>query len=205
MDIKAPQKRSRSINLHAMRKGFAVKPLALGIASVFLSACGSEKEQATIYNNIDDCATQNPEFTAECKTAFEQAQKEAERTGPRYNSTSDCEYDFGYNQCRQVNSGGSSFFMPFMAGYMLSSFLSPRGYYSQPMYTSYSRRSPYRNQWINASGRSFGDSRYSKFKVDKSAFKPKPTVSRTIKRGGFGSSVRAKSNWGSSRRGGWGG
>lgn len=51
-----------------------------------------------------------------------------------------------------------------------------------------------------------GDIRKRKYNVKPSTYKPKPTVNRTIKRGGFGSSVRAKSSWGSSKRsGGWGG
>lgn len=201
----ATRKRSYNIDLKKMRKGFAIKPLALGVTSVLLSACGSEREVAEIYTSIDDCTNQNPEFASECKAAYQQALDEATRTGPRYNSARDCEYDFGTNQCQVVNTGGGSFFMPFMAGYMLSSLMSPRGYYPQPLFTSYSRYSPYRYHWMGAGGVSYGDNRYRKIKVDKKAFKPKPAVTKTIKRGGFGSSVRAKSNWGSSRRGSWGG
>jgi uncharacterized protein YgiB involved in biofilm formation len=51
-----------------------------------------------------------------------------------------------------------------------------------------------------------GDIRKRNYRVNKDVYKPKPTVNRTMKRGGFGSSVRAKSSWGSSgRKGGWGG
>ena len=43
-------------------------------------------------------------------------------------------------------------------------------------------------------------------RVSEKSLKPKPTVSKTMSRGGFGSSVRAKSSWGSStKKGGWGG
>jgi len=41
-----------------------------------------------------------------------------------------------------------------------------------------------------------------KANVSKKAFEPKPAVKRTISRGGFGSKVAAKSNWGKSS--GWG-
>ena len=106
-----------------------------------------------------------------------------------------------------VNNSSGSFFMPFMAGYMVSSLLSPNRYYSQPLYTSYSYNSPFRSRWITADGYVFdGDIRKRKYRVNKDVYKPKPTVNRTMKRGGFGSSVRAKSSWGSSsRKGGWGG
>ncbi|WP_299073943.1 DUF1190 family protein [uncultured Paraglaciecola sp.] len=196
-------KRSQSINLSAMRKSFSVKPLALGIAAIFLSACGDQQE-AQVFVNVSDCTNANPEYAAQCKAAYEDALKEAERTGPKYNTQRDCESEFGPNQCTRSQSG--SFFMPFMAGYMLSNIMSPRGYYSQPMFTSYSRHSSYRNRWIGADGYDFGDNRRRTLRVNEKSFKPKPTVTKTISRGGFGSSVRAKSSWGSSsKRGGWGG
>lgn len=199
-------KRSQSINLTSMRKSFSVKPLALGVAAIFLSACGEKQEEAAVFTSVNDCTNANPEAAAQCKTAYEDALKEAERTGPKYNSQRDCESEFGSNQCTTVRNQSGSFFMPFMAGYMLSNLMSPRGYYSQPMFTSYSRNSSYRNRWIGADGYDFGDNRRRTMRVSEKSLKPKPTVNKTISRGGFGSSVRAKSSWGSSsKKGGWGG
>ncbi|WP_438863602.1 DUF1190 family protein [Neptunicella sp.] len=198
-------KRSRTINLSRMRKHFALKPLALSVTAVMLSACSSPKQDATVYTSEDDCSSANPGHEQECKAAYQQALQDAERTAPKYNSMNDCEYEFGANQCRQTHSGGGSFFMPFMAGYMLSNLLSPGPYYSQPLFTSYSRYSPYRNHWITADGNDYGDLRNRNLRVSKNAYKPKPTVTKTMQRGGFGSSVRAKSSWGSSSKGGWGG
>lgn len=198
-------KRSSTINLASMRKGFSVKPLALGIATIFLSSCGN-KQEATVYTSPEDCSSANPEMAEQCNAAYKDAVAEAERTGPKYNSQRDCEGEFGSNQCRNVQSSSGSFFMPFMAGYMLSNLMSPRGYHSQPMFTSHSPYSSYRNRWIGADGYDFGDQRRRNLKVNDKAFKPKPTVNKTMKRGGFGSSVRAKSSWGSSsKKGGWGG
>ena len=198
-------KRSKSINLVSMRKSFSVKPLALGVAAIFLSACGDEQE-ATVFTSVDDCAGANPESAEQCKTAYEDALKEAERTGPKYNSQQDCEAEFGSNKCNYVQRDSGSFFMPFMAGYMLSNLMSPRGYYSQPMFSSNSRNSSYRNRWIGADGHDFGDNRRKTMRVSEKSLKPKPTVNKTMSRGGFGSSVRAKSSWGNStKKGGWGG
>ncbi|WP_269519192.1 DUF1190 family protein [Alteromonas sp. BMJM2] len=203
----AKTKRSKYINLSRMRKTFSVKPLALGVASVMLSACGAEREEAKIYTSIDDCKLDYPDALEKCEAAYKTAADEALRTSPRFNSEYDCEYEFGPNQCRNVNTSGGSFFMPFMAGYMVSSLLSPNRYYSQPLYTSSSYNSPFRSRWITADGHVFdGDIRKRNYRVSKDQLKPKPTVNRTMKRGGFGSSVRAKSSWGSSsRKGGWGG
>lgn len=199
------RKRSANINLSRLRKQYAMKPLALGVASVFLSACADNKQEATIYKSADECANQNPEHTQQCETAYKEALAEAERTGPKYNSQRDCESEFGANQCRSVERSSGSFFMPFMAGYMLSNLLSPNRYSSQPMFTSYSPYSSYRHRWIGAAGSDYGDLRQRNHRVRPDAFKPKPAVTSTMKRGGFGSTVRAKSNWGSSRKSGWGG
>ena len=200
-------KRTKHINLNSMRKGFNVKPLALGVASVILSGCGGEKEDATIYTSLEDCKQDFPDAVERCEAAYQTAVDEAMRTSPRFSSEYDCEHEFGPNQCQYVNNSSGSFFMPFMAGYMVSSLLSPSRYYSQPLYTSYSYNSPFRSRWITADGYVFdGDIRKRKYRVNKDVYKPKPTVNRTMKRGGFGSSVRAKSSWGSSsRKGGWGG
>lgn len=201
---KTSQKRSRSINLQRMRKTFSPKPLALGISSIFLAACSDNREQALVFTSVNDCLNQLPERAEQCHTAYEQALQESARTSPKYNDMQSCEYDFGMQQCTQYRApDGGSWFMPFMAGFMVSKLLSP-GYYSQPLYTSYSRYSPYRYRWIGADGYAYGDYRSRSFKVREKAFTPKPTVSRTIKRGGFGSTVRAKSSWGSSKKG-WGG
>jgi uncharacterized protein YgiB involved in biofilm formation len=203
--MQAKLKRSRSINLTRMRKSFTVKPLALGIAVIFLAACGEEKQDAIIYTNADECADANPNMVEQCKTAYQEAIAEAQRTGPKYNSARDCEAEFGANQCQVVRQESGSFFMPFMAGYMLSNLMSPRGFNSQPMYTSYSPYSSYRNRWVGSDGYDFGDQRQRKMRVNKDALKAKPAVTKTMSRGGFGSSVRAKSSWGSSSsRSSWG-
>jgi uncharacterized protein YgiB involved in biofilm formation len=198
------KKRSSSINLTRMRKSFALKPLIVGMSAALVSACGDSGQPSTIYTSVDDCIDDNPSGEAQCRAAYQDALDEAARTSPRFNSEYDCEYDFGPNQCRQTSGG---FFVPFMAGFLVSQLMSPSRYYTQPVYTSYSRYSPYRSRWFMADGYVFdGDIRKRSYRVNDRVYKPKPTVTRTMKRGGFGSSVRAKSSWGSSsRKGGWGG
>lgn len=202
------RKRSSTINLARMRKSFALKPLALGVASIFLTACSDDRKEGIIYTSLDECLGNNPASGADaCKSAYQEALDEANRTGPKFGSEYDCEYEFGPNQCRTVNTSSGSFFMPFMAGYMVSNLLSPSRYYTQPMFTSYSRHSPFRSRWVMSDGYVFGgDIRDRRYRVKDSTYTKKPAVTRTMKRGGFGSSVRAKSNWGSSsRKSSWGG
>lgn len=205
MQTNTRQKRSSGINLSKMRKGFSFKPLALGVATVFLSACSGGKEEALVFQNVNECVDALPDMAQKCTTAYEGALAEAAKTAPKYNTKNDCEFEFGTNQCQTYNNSGNSIFMPLMAGYMIGNLLSPRPYY-QPMFTSYSRNSPYRNHWIGADGRDFGDTNKRKLRVRSSDFDKKPAVTRTMKRGGFGSSVRAKASWGSkSSSKGWGG
>lgn len=198
------QKRTTHINLNKMRKAFAPKPLAVGVTSVMLAACSDNREQAMVFTTIGDCVSQMPDKAEQCELAYRSALEEASRTAPKYNSARECEGEFGSQQCVPYrNEQGNNWFMPLMAGYMIGGLMSPR-YSSSPLFTSYSRNSPYRYRWITSDGYDYGDFRSRSFKVNKKAFSPKPTASRTIKRGGFGSSVRAKSSWGSSK-GSWGG
>ncbi len=199
----AKQKRTDNLQANLFRKHFMLAPLTVGVASVMLSGCG-DRQDATVYTSIDECTRNNPDLVQQCQAAYEAALEEAKRTGPKYSTQAACEEEFGYNQCNPVQqSSGGSFFMPFMAGYMLSNLMNPG--YSQPMYTSYSPYSPYRYRWMTADGYDYGDMRKRNLKVDQDAFKPKPTVNRTMSRGGFGSTVRAKSSWGSSGKSSWGG
>jgi uncharacterized protein YgiB involved in biofilm formation len=205
MQTNSKQKRSSNINLSKMRKAFSFKPLALGVASVLLSACSGGREEAVVFKSIDECVDALPSMAQKCETAYKGALAEAAKTAPKYNTRNDCEYEFGNNQCQTLNNNGNSIFMPLMAGYMIGNLLAPRPYY-QPMFTSSSRYSSYRNNWVGADGRNFGDSRRNKLNVSSSAFDKKPAVTRTMSRGGFGSSVRAKASWGSRSGGkGWGG
>lgn len=187
-----------------LRKYFAVKPLAVGVAVVLLSGCGEEPEVADIYRSLGECTDVNPGFFEECEYAYESAVQDAVRTAPKFSNERDCEYDFGENRCEYVSNENGSFFMPFMAGFMMSRMLfnddfdfkkkKKKRYYSQPLFTSFSRRSSLRNQWFDASGKSFGGLHKRATRVYSNDFASKPTSSRTIKRGGFGKAVAARSS-----------
>lgn len=209
-------KRSQSINLSAMRKGRAlsvpVKPLALAISASTFVACSSH-EPAVVFQTVDECVSSGTASAEECQRAYDDALKKAQETGPKYANVNDCQSDFGTGQCVQYqNSSGQSWFIPLMAGYILGDILSDRGgyhhYNSAPLYTSYSHRSPFFGQWSTVDGYTYGSVRNKNIKVSKDTWKPKPAVKKTISRGGFGSKVAAKSNWGGSsggkRSGGWG-
>ncbi len=214
-------KRSRSINIHSMRQ-FAwqrvpVKPLALAVAAATLFGCSS-RDPALAYESVAQCLAENPDLDIECRAAFQKARDEAAKAGPKYQSKADCEAEFGAENCvaaqpasqpqQPQQQQSQSWFMPAMAGFMLGRALDGGGYRSAPLYSSTNRNSPFYGQWTGVDGKTYGSRGNRSLQVGKDAFKPKPAVTRTISRGGFGSTVAAKSNWGGnrgSRSGGWGG
>ncbi|KDM89860.1 DUF1190 family protein [Photobacterium galatheae] len=200
-------KRTKEVNLPGMRKQwrpFAVAPVTAAISAGLLAGCSDPKEEAKLYHTLYDCKTDNPSYEAQCEAAYESALKEAARTAPKFMTQRDCVAEFGQNSC--ISAPENNWFMPAMAGFMFArlledkrSYSGGRGYYSQPMFSSSYPSSRYYGRWTTADGYDFGSYRYKNAKViiNKDQMKPKPTVSRTISRGGFGSSAAAKSSWSS--------
>jgi len=212
-------KKSKTINLRSMRKqarAFALAPLALAI----MAGCSPEpKESVKFVTDIDDC-TDNTDLSVEqCEAVYSRAVKDAENTSPRYQHINDCQREFG--SCERNDNG---VFVPLMAGFIVSELIDEAGDVMEAKYRrghvnpvyNYKGRGQYNNQIMTADGNFIGKSNSKSFSVDKSALqaKPKPQVTKTISRGGFGSKAAAKSSWGSSSkssssrgssRGGWGG
>ena len=177
-------KRTKSINHASFRKSWNARhltPVALAVTAVFmLAGCEKSDESVSLYQNADDCsaATGN---AAECKTAYTNALKEAERTAPKYASRED--------QAQAQSSG--SFWMPLMAGYMMGRLMSGgAGYQQQPLFSSKNPASPAYGQYTDASGKGYGAATPGRsVTVPKTAMAPKPATTSTITRGGFGESV----------------
>jgi len=202
-------KRTQSIDLGVMRKApklFAFKPLALAVTAGTLIGCSDDTQEAQVYKSVEDCISGNPGQTEQCEIAYQQAEQEAIKSGPKYNNLAACVQDFGAHNCQSYPvQNNQSIFMPLMAGYMFGSMMNG-GYRSAPLYTSYSRRSPAYGKWTSTDGNLFGSANSNKVRVNDKAFKPKPTVRRTMSRGGFGSTIAAKSSFGGrTSRSSWGG
>lgn len=198
-------KRSTFINLDSMRKIKSttplMRPLTLAVASITLAACGSSEEEAQIFSSIEDCKADTTLTEAQCEVAYKEALREAERTGPKYSSQAACEAEFGYDQCNRSSQG--SYFSPFMTGFLVSSVLNSGNNHYNPVYRYPQRGSA--DRIMTADGRIIGNVGQRSYRVDKSNLKPKPTVTRTVSRGGFGSVASAKSNWGGGKKSSWGG
>lgn len=202
-------KRSKNINIAHMRsfaqRRVRVKPLALAIAATTLVACSS-REEVVAYDDVAQCIAANPDNAAQCESAYDTAREKAINSGPKYRTLADCQAEFGPENCvEQRGPNGQSWIMPAMAGFMLGRAFDGGGYRSAPLFTSSNRNSPAFGRWTSVDGNTYGSRANRRFKADADAFKPKPAVTRTMSRGGFGSTVAAKSSWGGSRRGGWGG
>ncbi|GGB40276.1 membrane protein [Oceanisphaera marina] len=205
-------KRSKRQLLSSMSSRIG-KPVSAAIAgSVLLSACGQNDTEVQVYQSPDDCSNSNPELAEQCRAAYQQALAESAETAPKYDSRNDCEADFGGGSCTPYQYQGNSWFMPAMAGFMFGRMLNGNRYAHTPVYSSRNPYSPYYGQWTTANGQRLGKASYGKrMSVGKDALAPKPKVTRTISRGGFGSAAQAKSSWRSnksssrSRSRGWGG
>jgi uncharacterized protein YgiB involved in biofilm formation len=187
-------------------RSFAFKPMAIAVAAVTLVGCSDDTQETQIYRSAADCISNNPDQVEQCEVAYKEAVDEAIKSGPKYSTLEACVNDFGPASCNSYPvQNNQSIFMPFIAGYMFSSLLNG-GHRSAPLYTSYSRRSPAFGKWSSTDGVLYGSSNSNKIRVNDKAFKPKPAVRRTMSRGGFGSTIAAKSRFtGKSSRSSWGG
>ena len=190
-------KRTKTINHASFRKSWNARhltPVALAVTAVFmLAGCEKNDETVSLYQNADDCSAATGQ-AAECKTAYTNALKEAERTAPKYASREDCVAEFGEGQCQQTPAqagmapenqaqaqSSGSFWMPLMAGYMMGRLMGGgAGYQQQPLFSS---KNP-------ASRKGYGAATPGRtVTVPKTAMAPKPATTNTITRGGFGESV----------------
>ncbi len=205
-------KRTSFLDLNTMRKrtrSFVLAPLSLAV----MVGCSSDTtETVKFVESVEDCTSSTELTFDECEAAYEQARLDAQATAPRYRYERDCENEFG--TCEQ--RGG--FFIPFMAGYIVSEVIDEVGdayerkhryKHSYPTYL-YRGGGQFRNKYMTTDGMVIGSPGKNSYRVNRDVLKPKPKVTRTISRGGFGSAASAKSNWGSAKSKsfgskGWGG
>jgi uncharacterized protein YgiB involved in biofilm formation len=202
-------KRTKHINQETFRKSwrsYRMAPVALAIGAVLmLSGCEKTDETVSLYQNADDCSRSNPSMSDQCTTAYHNALKEAEKTAPKYATREDCVAEFGEAQCTQAPAqagmaaepqSSGSFWMPLMAGYMMGRIMGGSGYAQQPLFTSQNAASPANGKFVDATGKSYGPAAAGgrTMTVPKTALAPKPAVTKTVTRGGFGESVAKQSS-----------
>lgn len=187
-------KRTKNINHNRFRKvqsfwKYSALFIAIG-STFFLTACDEfEEENVSVYSTVQACEKNAPDQSAKerCALDYQNALAQNKETAPKYSSQRECEDEFGANQCSTTNSTHSSvMWFPLMSGYSSSH----QNYPSQPLYSSTRSSSPMYNKFVDSKGNSFGQFKYAgSTSVSKSALAPKPAVTTTTTRGGFGSTV----------------
>jgi uncharacterized protein YgiB involved in biofilm formation len=188
-------KRSRSIELALM-----------GAVPLLLAGCDdsdSRGQTALLYEDLQSCIADGQVSADVCQKGYEQA-LDAEKSGPRFSSLAACEDEYGYSRCHPMYEGGSSWFIPAAAGFLIARAMDSNRYYrhdyygwsgygggwsgysgwtAQPMY----RPRGDRGEWRTASGDRFGWG----------ARGPgADSAANTLSRGGFGRTAAARGSWG---------
>lgn len=117
-----------------MRRSKRIATLAAGGACLLvLTAC---EEKPDVFGSVEQCAMNTGDRTL-CEQEFGQAQAAHEETAPKFEQQASCEEVYGQGKCvpAQSASGGGSFFMPAMMGFMLGRMM---GGAAMPVY--YDRR-----------------------------------------------------------------
>ena len=172
-----------------MKRSRALKLSLMGASALTLVACDNSQEVG-VFETLDQCIDQAGFSRDICEANQKKAQSEHLRVAPKYTSISDCETDFGSEKCEtapQRTTSGGSVFMPMMMGYMMGNMLGGNSRFSaQPLYRS---RDDSRNFRTGDNQKVSGKTGVTK--VAGQTARAASTKTRTIRRGGFGSSARA--------------
>ncbi|RZJ45703.1 MAG: DUF1190 domain-containing protein [Brevundimonas sp.] len=187
-------KRSRTLQVTSL----------MATVSFSMAACGSPPravpeapaEPVLAYTSLDDCRAANDIPDEECVVASNVAGQKAEETAPRYATRSECEGQWGPDQCRPLNSGGGSFFGPLATGFIIGQMLNGGGYRGGgPLYRDRD------GQYSNGYGGGYLSRDYRTGRTVTNAREHTPTArqaptrvqSRTtvVSRGGFGGGGRS--------------
>lgn len=107
--------------------------LMVPAAALMLSACGEEREQAMVFESINDCASSTLVSPEQCRSDYAEAAALHPQVAPKYVDKASCETDFGVGQCesavpategqpQQASAGGM--FMPMMMGFLAGRMMS---------------------------------------------------------------------------------
>ena len=132
-------------NDRARKRSRAAPAALMGAAAFALSACQDDSVDTAVFPNVDAClasaAQENSWWTEEeCRANFDAALAEHERAAPHYADAKLCAEEHAGN-CTEVkgseSSGGGSFFMPLMMGYMMGNIMNGGSRPTpQPLYTT---------------------------------------------------------------------
>jgi uncharacterized protein YgiB involved in biofilm formation len=184
-----------------MKRSRSIELILMGAVPLLLSACDppapptpqSTAAPTVAYQGLTQCISDGKVSADICEKAYADAVQAQYRDGPRFDSLSDCQAQYGYDECHHVQTSSGGWFMPALAGFMIGRALSPGGGYNsgygyaggfgQPLYRTVGDRA----EWRTASGERFATTARGPFG---------PSVAQTLSRGGFGMSSAARASWG---------
>ena len=178
-----------------MKRSRSIELVLMGTVPLLLSACngsGQQPQNAMAYRDLQQCVSDGKVSADVCEKAYADAVQAQYREGPRFNSLNECQAQYGYDQCRSVNSSSGSWFMPALAGFMIGRAFGSNHYYYQPGFAGGIGQPLYRSRGDRAEWRTASGDRFGVGARGPSA----PSVAETLSRGGFGQSSAARASWG---------
>jgi uncharacterized protein YgiB involved in biofilm formation len=163
---------------------------------------------ALAYDNVDACKTADEIPDAECDSSWLAAQNEHVANGPKFGDKAACEAEYGEGNCEtRTSSGGGSFFMPFLAGMVVSNMMNPgRGSYYRGAGLYRDRYGRLNTPYGGSAGGLYRDPMTGRTRIPRSSIEPPAAAryappasaraapsprSRVVSRGGFRSSGRS--------------
>lgn len=167
--------------------------LALGTiaaSSLALAGCASDAPAEVMFTTAEQCiaAGMDPQV---CQTGYQDAVQTHLTNAPRFDGLAACEAEYGVGQCAAApaeannGGGGGGFFMPFLAGYMMSSAFNNIGAYNN--YRRDNGATPiYRNRSGQTLTPTVGRPNGTAIAPNRSTMQPVNVNTQTVARQGFG-------------------
>lgn len=198
------RKRSRAAGLTAIGALAMTGACSSGPSEEELSrAQFGEATEVSMFRSVSECVASGDYDQARCQEAEQTAWNQDSAQAPRFEYLTDCEDQFGFNNCRSVGS----YVVPAMAGFMIGSALTSgaRRYRYAGLYRDERDDTYYTGSgaWLHRARAKSG-----RYLVGSRAFDSYTpgikTHSDVVSRGGFGGRV-ALGRGGGGSYGGWGG
>ena len=180
----------------------------LGAAPVALTACGDGTKDLA-YQTLDECIQDGKATAQACSTAYGEALRAHAARSPRFLDPNACEAEYG--GCQRYQEGGSSFWMPMMAGFLAGRWSAHWGSSGRPYVYNYGDWAPRplyrsRDDWGRGTWSSWGGGRtYSPgsdggwgggSRWGTTGGGSGRISTTTLSRGGFGGTSMARGGWG---------
>lgn len=187
-----------------MKRSRKIRLALLGVAPLAFTACNSQEDLT--YENLDECLKDTKVDASACSTSYREAMQQHLARSPRFNDPNSCQSQYG--NCTSYQSGGNTFWLPMMAGFLAGRWSSNYGSSGRPYVDRYGDWAPrplYRTRddwdrgtWSGSNGGSYS-SRGSGWSGSSGGGDGSGRISTsTLSRGGFGGSSMARGGWGGS-------